>query len=105
MSDCLFCKVVNGEIEADIVADDDAWTAFRDINPQAPTHILVIPKKHIATVNDLRAEDGVLVGELVRAAGKIANDEGIAGAIGFSHPFAPARRQAILLASRIGRLI
>ena len=78
MNDCLFCKVVNGEIDADVVADDDLWTAFRDINPQAPTHILVIPKKHIATVNDTRAEDEVLVGKLVRAAGRIANDEGIA---------------------------
>lgn len=78
MSDCLFCGVVNGEIDANIVADGDHWLAFRDINPQAPTHILVIPKKHVATVNDLKAEDEALVGKLVRAAGQIASDEGIA---------------------------
>ena len=55
MSDCLFCKMVNGEIEPDVVYEDDAVLAFRDVNPQAPTHVLVIPKQHVATTNDLDA--------------------------------------------------
>jgi histidine triad (HIT) family protein len=78
MTDCLFCKFVNGEIEPDKVYEDDHVLAFRDINPQAPTHILVIPKKHISTLNDLQAEDEALVGKLYLAAQKIAVDEGIA---------------------------
>ncbi len=78
MSDCLFCKFVSGEIEPDKVYEDDHVLAFRDINPQAPTHILVIPKKHIPTLNDLQAEDEALVGKLYLAAQKIARDEGIA---------------------------
>jgi histidine triad (HIT) family protein len=78
MSECLFCGIATGEIDASVVADDDRWLAFRDVNPQAPTHILVIPKKHVATVNDLTGDDETLVGELVRAAAQIATDEGIA---------------------------
>jgi histidine triad (HIT) family protein len=78
MTDCLFCKFVNGEIEPDKVYEDEHVFAFRDINPQAPTHILVIPKKHIATLNDLQADDEALVGKLYLAAQKIAQDEGIA---------------------------
>jgi histidine triad (HIT) family protein len=78
MSDCLFCKFVSGEIEPDKVYEDEHVLAFRDINPQAPTHILVIPKRHIATLNDLQAEDEALVGKLYLAAQKIAEDEGIA---------------------------
>ena len=53
MTDCLFCKIVAGEIQADIVFEDDDILAFRDINPQAPVHILIIPKPHVATLNDL----------------------------------------------------
>ncbi|MCK5439531.1 MAG: histidine triad nucleotide-binding protein [Gemmatimonadetes bacterium] len=78
MNECLFCGIATGEIDASVVADDDRWLAFRDINPQAPTHILVIPKRHVATVNDLTGDDETLVGELVRAAARIATDEGIA---------------------------
>jgi histidine triad (HIT) family protein len=78
MSDCLFCGIATGEIDANVVTDDDRWMAFRDINPQAPIHILVVPKKHIATVTDLTSADEALVGELVRAAARIATDEGIA---------------------------
>ena len=78
MSDCLFCGIATGKIDAVVVADDDRWMAFRDINPQAPTHILVVPKKHVATANDLTADDEALVGELVRAAARVATDEGIA---------------------------
>jgi histidine triad (HIT) family protein len=77
-SETLFSKIINREIRADIVYEDDEVLAFRDINPQAPTHILVIPKKPIATLNDLEEEDATLVGRLVLVAKKLANDEGFA---------------------------
>ena len=75
--DCLFCKIVAGEIPADIVYQDDKVLAFRDINPQAPVHILIIPKKHIATLNDLDDEDQELVGYLAMTAKRLAVEEGI----------------------------
>ncbi len=75
--DCLFCKIVAGDIPADIVFESDAAIAFRDISPQAPTHILVIPRKHISTINDLEEDDRTLVGDLYLAAKQIAADEGI----------------------------
>ena len=78
-SDCLFCRIVAGDIPADIVHETDAVLAFRDINPQAPTHVLVIPRRHIATLNDLEADDAALVGEMFVAARDIAADEGVAG--------------------------
>src|SRR5436190_19875225 len=77
---CLFCKMVAGAIKPDIVYQDDTVLAFRDINPQAPTHVLVIPKRHVATLNDLNDEDGKLVGALVMAARRIAKDLGLAQA-------------------------
>jgi len=80
MSDCLFCKFVAGEIQPDVVYEDDQVLAFRDVNPQAPVHILVIPKRHIATLNDLQAEDAELIGGLYLAAQKVAEQEGIAEA-------------------------
>jgi len=80
MSDCLFCKFVSGEIRPDKVYEDDEVLAFRDINPQAPTHILVIPKRHIATLNDLEEADAALIGKLYLAARNIAREEGIAEA-------------------------
>ena len=61
MSDCLFCRMVTGEIKPDVVFEDDAILAFRDLNPQAPTHVLVIPKQHIATTNDLDASSAGVV--------------------------------------------
>lgn len=79
MTDCLFCKFVSGEIKADVVYEDDHVLAFRDINPQAPTHVLVIPKRHISTLNDLTPEDAELVGRLYLAAQQVARDEGIDG--------------------------
>ncbi len=78
MSDCLFCKMVAGEIPADVVYEDDDVLAFRDINPQAPTHVLVIPKEHMATINDLSAVDAQIMGRLFLAAKKVAEQEGIA---------------------------
>jgi histidine triad (HIT) family protein len=76
MADCLFCKLLAGEIPASIVYEDERVVAFRDINPQAPTHVLVIPRRHIATLNDLGPDDDGLVGELVRRAAAIAKEQG-----------------------------
>jgi len=78
--DCLFCKVLNGDIPADIVYESDSAIAFRDINPQAPTHVLVIPRKHVATINDLDEEDQEIVGSLYLAAKDIARAEGLSDA-------------------------
>ncbi len=77
MSECLFCKFVSGEITPNIVYQDDEVLAFRDISPQSPTHILIIPKRHIPTLNDLTPEDAELVGKLYLTAKKLAEDEGI----------------------------
>lgn len=78
MGDCLFCKFVKGEIKPDIVLENEHLIAFRDINPQAPTHILVVPRRHIATVNELVPGDAELIGRLFLAAKEIAGREGIA---------------------------
>ena len=78
MADCLFCKMVTGEIRPDVVFEDDEVLAFRDVNPQAPTHVLVIPKAHIPTTNDLDADNVGIVGRLYLAAKQIAADAGIA---------------------------
>jgi len=77
-SDCLFCKILAGDIPADIVYESETAIAFRDINPQAPTHVLVIPRKHISTINDIEDDDAALVGNLFMAAKEIAREEGIA---------------------------
>jgi len=77
MSDCVFCKIIAGEIPATVVHETDDVLAFRDLGPQAPTHVLVIPKRHIATINDMRDSDAELVGKLYLAAQKVAADEGI----------------------------
>lgn len=78
MTDCIFCKIISGDIPGDIVYQDDDVLAFRDLNPQAPTHVLVIPKKHISTINDIQPEDAELVGKMFLAAQQVAKDEGIA---------------------------
>ncbi|MCB1858853.1 MAG: histidine triad nucleotide-binding protein [Gammaproteobacteria bacterium] len=78
MEDCLFCKMVNGEITPDKVYEDDQVLAFRDINPQAPVHVLIVPKRHIATLNDLQPEDRETMGSLFIAAKKVAEQEGVA---------------------------
>ena len=78
MSDCLFCKMVSGEIQPDVVHETDEVLAFRDINPQAPTHILIIPKRHISTINELEPGDATLIGNIYLAAKEIAAQEGIA---------------------------
>jgi histidine triad (HIT) family protein len=77
MADCLFCKIIKREIPSSIVYEDDRVLAFNDINPQAPTHVLVVPKRHIATLNDLAPDDDQIVGEVVRRAAAIAQERGI----------------------------
>ncbi|HHQ42691.1 MAG TPA: histidine triad nucleotide-binding protein [Chromatiales bacterium] len=77
MTDCLFCKMANGEIEPDLVYEDDEVIAFRDINPQAPTHVLVVPREHIPTLNDLQPRHAELVGRMFLAAKEVARKEGI----------------------------
>ncbi len=78
MSECLFCKIRDGEIPAETVYEDDDVLAFNDVNPQAPVHVLVIPKKHISTVNDIDADDADIIGKMVLAAKHIANERKIA---------------------------
>ena len=78
MSDCIFCKIVDGDIPAEIVYQNDDVLAFRDLNAQAPLHVLIIPKKHIATINDLQDDDTDMVGQLYLAAKTIAQQEGVA---------------------------
>lgn len=78
MNECLFCKMVSGEIKPTTVYEDDEVLAFRDLNPQAPTHVLVIPKLHISTINDVQPDHAALVGKLFLAAQKVAQADGIA---------------------------
>ncbi len=80
MAECLFCKIVNGELSSDIVYDDETVIAFKDINPQAPHHILIIPKKHIASVSEVSAEDEPLLGHLCGVAARLAEKIGVAEA-------------------------
>ena len=76
---CLFCRIANGDIPASKVYEDDSLLAFNDINPQAPMHVLVIPKQHVATANDLSAEHDALVGSMVRRAAALAKERGYDG--------------------------
>jgi histidine triad (HIT) family protein len=78
MADCIFCKMVSGEIQPDVVYEDEDVLAFRDANPTAPTHVLVIPKEHIATTNDLDEKSAGIVGKLYLAAKQVAGNDGIA---------------------------
>jgi len=77
MTTCIFCKIAAGDIPSEFVYEDDQVLAFRDLNPQAPLHVLVIPRKHIATLNDLTPEDEQLVGRMYRAARQVAKDAGL----------------------------
>lgn len=78
MSHCLFCQIAARKLPARIIHEDSELVAFEDINPQAPTHVLVIPRRHISTLNDLGADDEALVGKLFRAAAGIARERGLA---------------------------
>ncbi|MDP8299523.1 MAG: histidine triad nucleotide-binding protein [Candidatus Tantalella remota] len=75
--DCLFCDIAGGKISADIVYQDDELVAFKDINPQAPVHILLIPREHIGTLNDVSGENEALAGKLLVKAGELARTEGL----------------------------
>ena len=77
MTDCLFCRIINRELHATIVYEDEHIVAFNDINPQAPTHVLVLPRRHIASLNELTPDDDQLVGEMIRRAAAIAKQRGI----------------------------
>lgn len=77
MKDCLFCKIIAGEIPSTKVYEDDAVFAFRDINPQAPVHVLVLPKEHIACAGEINGENSALVGKCFEAIAKIAESEGL----------------------------
>ena len=76
--DCLFCKIINGEIPSEKVYEDDYVYAFNDISPTAPVHVLIVPKKHISTLNDIEENDAELIGRIYLAAKKIAKEKGIA---------------------------
>jgi histidine triad (HIT) family protein len=78
MTNCLFCKIIAGDIPAKILMENEYALAFRDIHPQAPTHILIIPKKHIASIADLAIDDEALMGKLLLTAKTLAENEGIA---------------------------
>jgi histidine triad (HIT) family protein len=79
VEDCLFCKIASGEIPARIVAESDRWLAFHDIDPKAPVHLLVIPREHFESLDELEEEHGSLAGELLLAARDVAEQEGIGG--------------------------
>jgi len=75
--DCLFCKISDGQIPADKVYEDDRIIAFRDISPQAPLHVLIVPRKHLATLNDADEQERDLLGHILLTAKRIAADEGV----------------------------
>jgi histidine triad (HIT) family protein len=77
-ANCLFCKIINKEIPGDIVFEDDELLAFNDIGPQAPTHVLIIPKTHIATVNDLTEAQSDIIGRMIMCAKTLASEKAIA---------------------------
>ena len=75
---CLFCRIIAGEIPGKFLYQDDRMVVLQDINPQAPLHVLVIPRKHVATLNDLSLEDDRLIGEMLRRAANVASEHGVA---------------------------
>jgi len=77
--ECLFCKIINKEMTSEIVYEDDKVVVFKDIHPKAPIHFLILPKKHIPSVDHLEIQDKTLMGELILVAQKIAKEQGIAG--------------------------
>lgn len=77
-TDCLFCSILSGDIPADIIFESETAIAFRDINPQAPTHVIIIPRQHVPTINDISEDDQLIVGSLYTAASTIAAAEGVA---------------------------
>jgi len=78
VSECLFCGIVKGDIKGNLVYQDNSVVAFKDINPKAPVHLLIVPRKHIATLLDLQQEDSSLISDVFNAANQLARDQGIA---------------------------
>ena len=77
VGDCLFCKIVSGDVPATVVYEDDQVLGFEDLNPQAPVHVLLIPKEHVTTLNDLRDEHRELIGHMYLCLKKIADEKGV----------------------------
>ncbi|MFQ5842833.1 MAG: histidine triad nucleotide-binding protein [Thermodesulfobacteriota bacterium] len=77
MNNCLFCGIIKGDIKGDIVYQDSSVVAFRDINPKAPVHLLIVPRKHISTLLDVGQGDKELIGDIIDVAAKLARDQGI----------------------------
>lgn len=77
-TECIFCKIISGEIPTEKLYSDELVTAFQDIHPKAPTHILIVPNKHLVSVNDVEPEDEATIGRLFTAARKLAEQEGVA---------------------------
>jgi histidine triad (HIT) family protein len=117
MDDCLFCKIAGGKIPAKLVLDEDDVVAFEDINPQAPVHLLVIPRRHVASLNEAKEDDAPMLGRLLTRARGLARAKGIdasgyrvvvntmAGAVGLPRPPAPAWRATDALAPGLNRFI
>ena len=78
MADCLFCKIAAGQIPSTILYQDDQIVAFKDIDPKAPLHALIVPRKHVPTVNDVTSDDDALVGAMLRCAARLAQEHGYA---------------------------
>jgi len=78
VAECIFCRIAAGEVQAAVVYNDDIVVAFRDLSPQAPSHLLIIPRKHVASLRDISPGDERLVGHIVRIAAQVAEGEGIA---------------------------
>jgi histidine triad (HIT) family protein len=93
--DCLFCKIAKGELPADVVLERDGVVAFRDINPQAPTHVLVIPVEHIASLEMLADHHAALLASLVSAVNEVARNEGVAGGFRVVSNVGPSAGQSV----------
>jgi histidine triad (HIT) family protein len=93
--DCLFCKIAKGELPADVILDRDGVLAFRDINPQAPTHVLVIPAEHLASLEELADHHAPLLATLVGAINEVARNEGVAGGFRVVTNVGPSAGQSV----------
>jgi histidine triad (HIT) family protein len=95
-ADCLFCKIVSGEIPGDIVHADDTTVAFRDVTPQAPTHVLVVPRSHYATAAELAAHEPTTAADMLATAAQVADDEGLGGGYRMVFNTGPDASQTVL---------
>src|SRR2546430_7229090 len=88
--DCLFCKILAGTAAADVVYQDGRCVVIRDVNPQAPTHLLIIPREHMDSLDDASQKDESLLGHLLRVSARVANDHGLSDSGGYRNVFQPA---------------